>query len=93
MSASQPWCSQGSTRKTPPRWSFRRTRGWLQKYSEACSTRLRRARSLPDLRLRDYAHRIGHVSYLISIVTIGMQVVLVGTEGNYPSSTRVGLLS
>jgi hypothetical protein len=58
MSASQPWCSQGSTRKTPPRWSFRRTRGWLQKYSEACSTRLRRARSLPDLRLRDYAHSI-----------------------------------
>jgi hypothetical protein len=49
---------------------------------------------------RDYAHGIeysrirdGHVTYLISIVTTRIQVGLVGTEGNYPSSTRVLLLN
>jgi hypothetical protein len=36
---------------------------------------------------------MGHVSYLISILTTRMRVELVGTEGNYPSSARVGLLS
>jgi hypothetical protein len=36
---------------------------------------------------------MGHVPYLISVVTTRMQVGLVGTEENYPSSTQVGLLS
>jgi hypothetical protein len=46
MSTSQPRGSQESSQKTPSKWSFRRTRRGLQKYSEICSTRLRRARGL-----------------------------------------------
>jgi hypothetical protein len=44
--APKPRNNQESTGKTSPRWSFRRTRGWLRKYSEAYSTRLQRAQGL-----------------------------------------------
>jgi hypothetical protein len=36
---------------------------------------------------------MGHVPYLRPVVTTRTRVGLVGTEGNYPSNTRVGLLS
>jgi hypothetical protein len=46
MSTLQPRGSQGSTQRITSRWSFRRNWRRLQKYSEACSTRLRKSRGL-----------------------------------------------
>jgi hypothetical protein len=56
--------------------------------------------SLLDLEPWDYAHGVhilgqgmGHGPHPTQVVTTYTGVELVGTEGNYPSSTRVGLLS
>jgi hypothetical protein len=77
---------------------FGRTRRHLQKYSEACSTRLRRAWGLVrprTTRLRTWYRlsriRDRHVTYRIPLVTTCTESELVRTEGNYPSGTRVRL--
>jgi hypothetical protein len=79
---------------------FRRTRRRLQKYSEMCSTRLRRARWLIRPRVmglciwRTYS-RIRGGTWPTSYTNCNYRTVveLVGTEGNYPKSTRARLLS
>jgi hypothetical protein len=86
---------------------FRRTRKRLQEYSEACSTRLRRARGLVKPRatglrtwrtysmIRDgiWSTRYINCNYSYCSRTTHTVVELVGTERNYPNGTQVGLLS
>jgi hypothetical protein len=86
---------------------FGRMRRRLHKYSEACSTRLRRARGLviPGAtglrtwrtysRITDGIWPTPYIScyYLYCSRTTRTVVELVGTKGNYAKSTRVGFLS
>jgi hypothetical protein len=79
---------------------FGRTQRRLQKYSRACSLDYEELGSLSHPEPWDCAHSVlilgypvGHGPHPTVVVTTHTGVGLVRTEGNYLSSTQVGLLN